>query len=676
MESNASNGKMDSSTLYFSKASLEAKDADSQQSLLERLLAVKETVRVLICEKILCDDDINALDELLRENFTDFNLTSLQLPNNGLTAAAAPSLARILQSVQTLRELDIRHNRLGSEGLKLIVEPLVFQESTALGTNLTKLNVMGNELRGNNAMVGITRLLRLNNTIEELFLGNNQLGCRGMKELAQVLKVNVVLQTLSLSHNGLKANGMSLLKEGLQKNPDRRLRCLDLEGNELGFKGAQALENFLLSDKTLEEINVSSNNLGVNGAKAFTSVLIYNCTLRELRISGNGIGNEGADAIGVGLAKNSFLQVLHLDENLVEDQGASSLSKALMANSTLLTLNLANNKISCEGILDLTKSLTFNITLEELDVQGNRLRDEGAIGLAKAIGERKSRLKRVTWNDNPLSEHGAAALDHAFTFRKNLTWMKSHMSSISIGRGPIHWDLLERNVGNEEVILLTSSLKAATRPRIRTLSLTGRNITGRGIDALCSWLCESSASLERLFLLETRAGDEGAKALGYALETNKNLQVLSIIECGITDEGARALALGLSHNAWLKRLTLNRNSIGDNGLVELAQVLQLPNQQNHNEVQQDASKAALRALSVIGNGITDKSMTAISKTILSELYLQQNKITDEGALDLAKGFLTDCRLEWLGLQGNESITKKGSGAVRACLPERCHLDLC
>lgn len=655
-------------TARFSKASLDGKTVEQ---LLQGLLEIKDSVKVLICDEILHDDDIGTLDQLLRKYYTELHLTSIQLPNNSLTAAAAPALCRILDSAQTLKELDLRHNRLGAAGLKILVESLVFQKSTSLGASLTMLNLIDNELKGGDAVACIARILRSNQTIEMLYLGHNRLGCHGMKDFAHSLAVNESLRTLSLRGNHVKANGISaLVKEGLIRNCC--LRCLDLECNQVGVKGAQTLETYLSYDKVLEELNLSSNSLGVDGAKAFTSVLTFNYTLRELRLSGNQIGNEGAEAISVGLVKNSSLQILHLDWNSLEDAAASSLSVALKANSSLVTLNLANNRIACEGIQELTESLTFNFKLEELDVQGNRMRDEGAFVLAKAIGHSKSSLKRLVWNDNPLSEQGAAALDHAFTFRKNIKWMNSHLTLISSSRGPLQWDFLERNIGDEEVILLTSSLNTATKPRIRTLSLTGTNITGRSIQSLCSWLSDSAACLDRLFLLETRAGDDGAKALGCALETNKNLQLLSVIQSGITAEGARALAHGLSRNARLKRLTLNRNAIGDEGLLELAQVIQPPQRRTG---QHESSKSVLCALSVEGNGITDESMAAVSKTILAELYLQKNEITDEGALDLAKGFLTDCKLEWLGVSGNTGITKKGRGALRACLPDKCHLDL-
>ena len=69
---------------------------------------------------------------------------------------------------------------------------------------------------------------------------------------------------------------------------------LDLNGNKIAFKGAEALHDLLTSKFcVIEALNISSNRLGHYGAKAIAQALAKNRTLIHLDMTRNSIDDNG-----------------------------------------------------------------------------------------------------------------------------------------------------------------------------------------------------------------------------------------------------------------------------------------------------------------------------------------------------------------------------------------------
>lgn len=82
----------------------------------------------------------------------------------------------------------------------------------------------------------------------------------------------------------------------------------------------------------------------------------------------------------------------------------------------------------------------------------------------------------------------------------------------------------------------------------------------------------SNKSLQKLFLQEVGAGDEGAAKLAALLKTS-NLQLLAIANNKVTSEGMTALVEALRVNKSLTTIVLYGNPIGDEGAAALATVI-------------------------------------------------------------------------------------------------------
>ena len=81
-----------------------------------------------------------------------------------------------------------------------------------------------------------------------------------------------------------------IISEELKNN--KSIKHLNLQGNAISCKGANALAEMLKVNKTIKDIIVNNNNIGNNGALDFADVLKVNNTLSSFDISNNNIGER------------------------------------------------------------------------------------------------------------------------------------------------------------------------------------------------------------------------------------------------------------------------------------------------------------------------------------------------------------------------------------------------
>ncbi|KAF9557117.1 hypothetical protein EC968_007796 [Mortierella alpina] len=83
------------------------------------------------------------------------------------------------------------------------------------------------------------------------------------------------------------------------------LTTLNLWGNWLGDKEAQALSEALKTNSTLTTLGLRYNSIGDKGAQALSEALKTNCSLTTLHLTSNWFGDNGAQALSEALKTNS-----------------------------------------------------------------------------------------------------------------------------------------------------------------------------------------------------------------------------------------------------------------------------------------------------------------------------------------------------------------------------------
>lgn len=102
-------------------------------------------------------------------------------------------------------------------------------------------------------------------------------------------------------------------------------------------------------------------------------MLCNNTTLEHLDLVGNAIGDRGAEALAQALYGHDSLTHLSLANNLITDRGAEALAQAIRCNCTLRTLELTNNRITRVGALALLDALDVNLYVETISLDENNV---------------------------------------------------------------------------------------------------------------------------------------------------------------------------------------------------------------------------------------------------------------------------------------------------------------
>jgi len=97
---------------------------------------------------------------------------------------------------------------------------------------------------------------------------------------------------LSIRKHQLRDDGVYTITEKLLEN--NTLKVLDLNANEISFKGCEALSKYLRHpDCSLEALYLANNRCSDYGAKALAQALAQNKSLLHLDLTYNGINDLG-----------------------------------------------------------------------------------------------------------------------------------------------------------------------------------------------------------------------------------------------------------------------------------------------------------------------------------------------------------------------------------------------
>ena len=177
---------------------------------------------------------------------------------------------------------------------------------------------LGNNKIDHDGIIGILSVLNSSNfTLEELNIDNPvyRTICQSVAiHFGKMFQNNVGLRKLSLQKHKLRDDGIYIMMEHLLEN--NTLRVLDLNSNEISFKGCEAIAKYLKGE---------------------------NCTLESLHLANNKCADYGAKAIAQALSINRSLIHLDMTYNNIEDLGLTLFAQSLGQNSTLMSFKVFGN---------------------------------------------------------------------------------------------------------------------------------------------------------------------------------------------------------------------------------------------------------------------------------------------------------------------------------------------
>jgi len=254
------------------------------------------------------------------------------------------------------------------------------------------------------------------------------------------------LQHLDLEGNAITFNGLKFLR--LNSSELCPLNSLNLCGNPLGEKGALAISEALLSNRSLTSIKLNSCGFTLSGIVAIAASMASGGRhIEELEIDRPILpkyvpGEESSDHFSRILGSSRSLRALSLKYHNIGDSGARLLAYNLNKAKFLISLNLECNKVGIAGAEALASYLIVQareqaaarnpvatiggnqngdvaVGLQHLRLSYNSVGNQGAVALADAIRVNQS-LLTLTLKNNSINDEGLLAMKRALEVNNTL----------------------------------------------------------------------------------------------------------------------------------------------------------------------------------------------------------------------------------------------------------------
>lgn len=601
---------------------------------------------------------LSVVEEDEGEDYTGVGSLELILAKVG--EEGARSLGSILRR-RALGLLAVRYVPLGVVGAEYIAEGL------RANRGLRRLYVEAAQLSKEGA-TALVQAASLHPTLESFFVSDRPsfIDPRNLREaLGDLLRQSSTLQELNLSGNGTEDDGgfgdaeVVSLVQGALLNPHSALQRLYLNANNIGARGAEALRDLLLRNRSLRSLVLSGNALKEAGAIALAEGLRGNTTLENLQVDSTKMGARGVKAVVEALADQQGLRRLQIKNNEVETSQRSRISQfgddstisqaalagafetSLRENSVLRELDLGFNYMGDTVLLGLGRSLQTNRTLRQLMLSGNHITDDGVVVLGRALAGRGAVIEVLDLGYNDITSVGIESL--AENIREN--------------RSLVRLSLDNNNVGDEGSIALARAFQGQHR-KLKILQLRKNNIRDRGAIAL-AYLSARNPQLRELFLDENTIGIPGGQAMGYALSGDAaGLGRL------LQDHNAGGIAEDVTRlpMARLQRLSLSKNR----GIAEGNELI----------ARGMGVNTSLQGLELYSTGVSQAHIGAFSEALrrnrtLLDLNLGGNGLRDGSALALGAAVMRNRDLRSLSLYSNSigeatarALTEQHPGRIR------------
>ena len=452
----------------------------------------------------------NLYSEGVIKIFSEMNtstLIKLSISNNNITDQAADTIATFISRNTELKELDLSHNNLKSEGALKVAKANII--------NLTNFNVSHNS---------ITQL--------------------AAKDIAIFLSYNTKLKVLDFSVNDIHESGCTIIFEVLQNIS--MLTSLSISDCSVISNAANKLATFLLYNTNLQELILSHNKLSTSDTVKIFKGMKNISNLEMINISHNMITDEASDSIATVLSHNNNLQILNMSFNCLKSKGCIKVFSGMKNILHLRKLDISSNSINYEATDSIAAVLSQNTKLEELDISYNDLQTLGAVTIFEGI-KQTSTLTKLNIAHNMITSDSEAT---------------EYIIDVLCNNNALNHLVLSGNALLEMDVIVRI---------IIVLSVTNLNDSQLVSEQATSRLSLIVTNLQELNLSNINLQEAGTIKVFKGLCNISTLKKFNISRNSITSFAANVLAEFLSRNSDLQELDLSYNCLQDVGAIKICE---------------------------------------------------------------------------------------------------------
>jgi len=302
----------------------------------------------------------------------------------------------------------------------------------------------------------------------------------------------------------------------------------------------------------------------------------------DLRLRGESLAlferrlhDEDVQALAAAVRETGIvISVLDLSNNELSDGCANSLEDLLLFGQ-IEEFCIAKNKLTCDGLSMILQIIeSGRSSLQALDVSCNPLERDGGMRVARFIVSDRA-LRHLNLSSCELETDSLIAIATALRENSSLEAIGldnprtfSHDDEITVHIA----SMLQVNATLQELTLRQHRMRCSgasiladailSNSTLRSLDLACNEISVEGAEALARVVVAVDCHVESLLLGANRVANDGAAAIGAALEFTNCLRELDLSNNRISDEGLSGIAMGLAVNSSLAKLKLWGNLFG------------------------------------------------------------------------------------------------------------------
>ena len=524
-------------------------------------------------------------------------------------------LAYLTSSYCNLEKLLLKGNYIGDEGCQLLSDYM------AVSKKIKVLNLSTNYIY-DKGMNHLGNGIEFNSSLEKIILRDNYITDLGMMQFCEKVKKNnnsLKLRKIDITWNKIKAGGILSLKElyelfpidtilisdnkinddiasefleRVAHNSIKPIRNIDIGFNEISNSSMIHLSEIIKKNENIEKLNLQNNRISNIGIQNISIYLEINNSITYLNVSKNLLNNEGCITLANCLKKNFVLTHLLIGENKVSDEGISKIAEIILIKRSFHVLECSHNLIGCEGAKSIGKNLEIAMSIKKIHINSNKIGDDGLKFLSNGI-EINNSLEELNLENNNITDSGIEYLANALEDKKNFTSL---------------------NIACNKFYLTGSKHLAKIIKYVESINFSSSPICNRSLKILIE-AYQSNANLKKLKMTNSEIGNkDNCIHLKEALIYNKTIKKFDFGYAKFDEISCQLIFPSLKGNRIITYLDLKSNNIGDSGMQGFAKYL--------------------------------------SDCSLKFLFLQTNKIGQQGAFFLAEALKSNKSLLVLNLSDN------------------------